>query len=265
MKESIYYNEENEIQISQGNCFPEELGHNPWRQPQSTARVIYLKVKDPIDTTQLLEITEIENPNYVLQAIQLAAAFQDALVPTETEFGEAIRFSMPKGLEVAKTIQPKGAVVAYTDQTLSQSNNQVSVMIDRVISVLKTVMGVALSGSIITQLTAAITDTFTNLNTQKDSAWVFWGKETSHQTNYTYNVMFAIQNETTGRVMMCVPIGFEIRVFTDKRTVLFLTTKDYANYSVNIQTLRFAQPLIDSRALSINDLSEALRSSKYLY
>ncbi|AXY11220.1 type-1Aa cytolytic delta-endotoxin (plasmid) [Bacillus thuringiensis LM1212] len=235
-----------------------ELDINPWKTPQSNARVVVLRVPNPNEIINLLEITQIENPNYLLQAIELASAFQDALVSTPTEFGDTLRFSMSKGLEIAKTIQPKGAVVSYADQTITQTNNTVSVMIDKVVEILKSVMGVALSGSVKGQLQAAITNTFTNLNTQKDEAWIFWGKTTSVQTNYTYNVLFAIQNAETGRVMMCVPMGFEIRVAATKERVLFFTVKDSASYSVNIQTLRFAQPLVNARNYPISDFSEAI-------
>nr|ABC17640.2 cytolytic toxin Cyt1 [Bacillus thuringiensis] len=243
------------------HCPLEDIKVNPWKTPQSKARVITLRVEDPNEINNLLSINEIDNPNYILQAIMLANAFQNALVPTSTDFGDALRFSMPKGLEIANTITPMGAVVSYVDQNVTQTNNQVSVMINKVLEVLKTVLGVALSGSVIDQLTAAVTNTFTNLNTQKNEAWIFWGKETANQTNYTYNVLFAIQNAQTGGVMYCVPVGFEIKVSAVKEQVLFFTIQDSASYNVNIQSLKFAQPLVSSSQYPIADLTSAINGT----
>ncbi|MCU5408755.1 type-1Aa cytolytic delta-endotoxin [Bacillus cereus] len=244
------------------HCPLEDIQVNPWKTPQSKARVITLRIDDPNEINNLLSINEIENTNYLLQAIMLANAFQKALVPTSTEFAEdALRFSMTKGLEVANTISPPGAVVQYVDQNVSQTNNQVSAMINKVLDVLKSILGVALGQSVIEQLTSAVTNTFTNLNTQKNEAWIFWGRETSTQTNYTYNVLFAIQNGQTGGVMYCVPVGFEIKVSAVKERVLFLTIQDSASYNVNIQSLKFAQPLVSASDYPIADLTSAINGT----
>lgn len=225
-----------------------------------TTRVIQLNINDPDEEINLLEISQIDNPDYFLQAIHLANAFQKALVPVEGG-RDGLRFSMLEGLNVAKTIQPAGAVVKYIDQTLTQTHNTVSAMIDRIVGVLQQVMGVALSGSVLDTIQGAVTDTFTNLASQENKDYIFWSEETSSQTSYVYNMLFSIQNAATGRAMMAVPIGLQITANKEKQQLLGITVKDYADYSVNMQSLRFAQPLVNTTNFPIKYLKNAINGT----
>nr|AJW76687.1 insecticidal crystal protein 6 [Bacillus thuringiensis] len=223
-----------------------ELIQNPWKSRQSSARVVILQVNNPAQTNNSLDITQIENLNHLQQAIDLSNAFQDALVPTSSEFGNnTLRFDISRGLQIANHLIPKAVTIDDKYSILTQSNNQVGIMVDRVTLELKTLFGISLSHSVSQQLTAAIRETFTNLNIQKNSAWIFWGKTTSAQTNYTYNILFAIQNAETGHFMAAIPMGFEITAYAVKEKVLFFTIKDYASYSVKIEGIKVAQPLSD--------------------
>ncbi len=214
---------------------------------QSKVRVIILSTNDPVVNNNTLDITEIKDLAHLSQAIMLANNFQAALVPTSSEFGQdVLRFDVNQGISIANNIYPKAVDINYISRTLSQSNNQVNSMINMVVNELKLLLGINLADSVLQQLTSLVAYTFTNLYTQQNSAWVFWGKQASNQTNYTYNIVFAIQNAQTGNFMKAIPMGFEISAYAVKEQVLFFTIQDYASYSVKIQAINVTQPLINS-------------------
>ncbi|KIQ76944.1 toxin [Bacillus sp. L_1B0_8] len=222
-----------------------EFNQNLREQGQSRARVIILRVNNPGYNTNTLDIADIEDIIHLPQAIELANAFQSALVPTTSNFGEdTLRFDVERGLGIATHVYPRAINVNYVTRTLSQTNNQVQSMINKVIEELKSLLGINLANSVLQQLTTVITETFTNLYVQQQSAWLFWGRQTSSQTNYTYNIVFAIQNAQTGSFMKAIPIGFEISAYIAREYLLFFNIQDYASYSVKIHAIQVMQPLI---------------------
>ncbi|MCU5409255.1 RICIN domain-containing protein [Bacillus cereus] len=222
-----------------------EYDRNQQEKEQLRARVIVLRVNNPSYNTNTLDIAEIEDIIHLPQAIQLANAFQSAIVPTTSDFGEnTLRFDVERGLGIATHVYPRAINVNYVTRTLSQNNNQVQSMINKVIEELKSLLGINLANSVLQQLTAVITETFTNLYVQQQSAWIFWGRQTSAQTNYSYNIVFAIQNSQTGSFMKAIPMGFEISAYIARERLLFFNIQDYASYSVKIHAIQVMQPLI---------------------
>ncbi|NER22488.1 MAG: delta-endotoxin CytB [Symploca sp. SIO1C2] len=175
---------------------------------------------------------------YVLQAISMARVFQDAIEP------EDLRFNFEKALEIVGN-HKNMAVVSTLNQSIVKQSVQVSAMVNEVMELLKNMIGVVLEEGTPTykKFKGAIEGGFTNLNKDKDSAWIFWSKDTANKTTYTYNILFAIANQSTGAVMVAAPIGLTIEVDVDKEKVLFFTTKDKSNYSVTVQSMNVVEPL----------------------
>lgn len=175
---------------------------------------------------------------YVAQAIQMSRVFQDAID------SKSLEFNFEKALSIVHQ-HPEMAVIGTVNQSIVKQDNQVSAMVSDVMALLDTVVGVALDKQSATykKFENTIEQGFTNLNEQKDSKWIFWSKESEHKTTYTYNILFAVANQETGSVMAAAPIGLTITVDVDKEKVLWITTKDKHNYSVNVKSITVVEAL----------------------
>lgn len=204
-----------------------------------TEQHIILLSEEEAQTSDLNFETMYEVPaKYVGQAIAMARVFQDAID------GKNLKFDFSKALSIVKQ-HSEMAVIATVNQSIVKQSIQVSAMVDEVMKLLKTVVGVALDEESPTfkKFQSAIEGGFTNLNKNQDSAWIFWSKEDENKTTYTYNILFAIANQSTGAVMVAAPIGLTIEVDVSKEKVLFFTTKDKSNYSVTVQSMSVVEPL----------------------
>ena len=197
----------------------------------------------------LLAVTDEETPlnfksvfqldaKYIKQALGMARVFQEAIDP------KTLTFQFDKALQLAQK-HDEMAVVGTVNQSIVKQNNEVSVMVDEVMKLLSTVVGIALDEG--TESFKKFRDTieqgFTNLSAQKDGAWIFWSSEQEHKTTYTYNILFAIANAKTGSVMAAAPIGLTVTVDVEKEKVLWITTKDKHNYEVNVQSITVVEAL----------------------
>lgn len=198
-------------------------------------RSVVLLAKTEDDTLNFKEIYAI-SPQYIGQAIEMSQVFQDAID------SQTLKFDFAKAIDIVKH-HPEMAIVGTVNQTIQQSDAQVSVMVDKVTAILKDVVGIVLSPGQTQQITAAITSAFTNLSTQEGDAWIFWSKQEAHKTTYQYNILFAIQNETTGSIMLALPIGLTITVNIVKEQVLFITLQDVHEYDVSIQAIKVVEAL----------------------
>nr|AAK50455.1 insecticidal crystal protein CryET29 [Bacillus thuringiensis]AMD39460.1 Cyt2C1 [synthetic construct] len=216
-------------------------------------RVITLTVPSS-DVVNYSEIYQVA-PQYVNQALTLAKYFQGAID------GSTLRFDFEKALQIANDI-PQAAVVNTLNQTVQQGTVQVSVMIDKIVDIMKNVLSIVIDNKKFwDQVTAAITNTFTNLNSQESERWIFYYKEDAHKTSYYYNILFAIQDEETGGVMATLPIAFDISVDIEKEKVLFVTIKDTENYAVTVKAINVVQALQSSRDSKVVD---AFKSPRHL-
>ncbi|MED3089727.1 type-2Aa cytolytic delta-endotoxin [Bacillus toyonensis] len=201
------------------------------------------------------EIYQVE-PQYLAQALRLANAFQGAIDPSD------LNFNFERALNIANNI-PNSAIVKTMNQNVVQQTVQISVMIDQLKELIRTVLGFAISSPTFwSSVEAAITSTFTNLNTQEDSAWIFWKSESSSNTTYYYNILFSIQNAETGGVMAVLPIAFEISVNLEKKKVLFLTIRDSARYEVRVKAITLAQAL-DRNQRNSTDIFNMHKNNPY--
>lgn len=131
------------------------------------------------EAEQFQEIVAIDDIDYLTQAISLTALFNGAIDNTSGRFipGKARELIANYNESLDVKSQPYKIGIFNTHQTtLNQQHSAVSAMINQILETLKKVMGVALGASSVAQMTAAITDAFTNLDEQSGDAWIFWEK-----------------------------------------------------------------------------------------
>ncbi|TDK37321.1 hypothetical protein E2F50_10625 [Rhizobium deserti] len=195
---------------------------------------------------QYQEIMALDDIDYVTQALGIGALLNGAIDTATGRFdaGRARQLIVDfnQALPPADS-KYKLAIMNSYQSTVSQENSVVSGMIDKILDVLKTAIGVALGQKSIDQITAAVTDAFTNLKSQDGDAWIFWQKREAHKTVYSYAILFAVQDESTGRVMLAFPMSLEIEVNVEFEKVLWITVKDSHNYSVKVDAMKIAQLL----------------------
>lgn len=201
-------------------------------QLQNFNQVILLKTDEP---TNFKPIFSIE-AQYIAQALGMSRVFQQAINH------DTLEFDFDQALQLVQA-HPEMAVVGTVNQTIQQSTAQVSAMVDKVTALLKTILAVTLEPQQQNQYSEAITQAFTNLAPQQGNAWIFWQSEAAKKTTYQYNILFAIQNQSTGSVMAALPIGLTITVNIAKEQVLFITIKDQQEYNVQVKALTVVQAL----------------------
>ncbi len=194
------------------------------------------------------EIFALDDPNAARQALDMAKFYEQAIVPTENN---EIRFDVKKAVELTKQNDDL-AIVQVVEQTLTQTNDSVSAMVDQVMGLLDAVLGIALGEVQQNQLRTSIENVFTNLAPQEGDAWIFWSKSDAHKSAYQYNILFAVQNAETGFFLYGLPMGMTITADLSKEQVLFITLKDQASYEVKIESLKvveFLETEVQQRAV----------------
>lgn len=195
------------------------------------------------------EIFSIDKIEYVTQAIGLAALFNGAIDNATGRFSSA---EARKIIEAYNRDLPtdqanyKLGIFNVLQTSLTQTNAVVSGMVDKVLAALKDAIGVALGTTTTAQLTSAITDAFTDLKSQEGDAWIFWQKRTAEKTTYSYAILFAVQDNMTGRFLVCLPMSLEIEVDIAYEKVLWITIQDRETYSVKLDAMKVGQLLYPS-------------------
>ncbi|MEV5880523.1 hypothetical protein AB0L75_41375 [Streptomyces sp. NPDC052101] len=188
------------------------------------------------EATNYCEVYQVE-PRYLAQTLRLAGSFQGAIEPDDLNFNFEAALSIAQGI-------PNSAVVKTLNQSVIQQTIQVSVMVDQLKELVRTVLGISISSPTFWgQVTSALTNVFTNLAAQEDAAWLFWKSESSSNTSYYYNLLFAVQNAETGGVMAILPLAFEVNVAVHKERLLFFTLQDTARYEVRAKAVTLVQQL----------------------
>jgi hypothetical protein len=195
---------------------------------------------------QFQEIVAIDDIDYLTQAIGLTALFNGAIDNQTGRFeparARALIESFNNDLPPAEA-KYKIGIFNVHQSTLTQSNALVSAMVDKVLEAVKSAVGVALGTTTVDQLTKSITEAFTDLKSQEGDAWIFWQKKTANKTTYSYAILFAIQDATTGRLMFALPMSMEIEVDVAFEKVLWITVQDKESYSVKLDLMKVGQLL----------------------
>lgn len=193
---------------------------------------------EDIDFRQIYDIA----PQYVGQAMDMARVFQDAVVPVKINDKESLKFDFEKALAQVKAHREM-ALVGVVNQTITQSSSEVTVMVDKVMDLVKSVLSISLTDKQRETYEECIKNAFTNLSTQSQDAWIFWQYDEAHKTTYQYNMFFAIQNKDTGSVLLALPMSLTITVNVEKEKVLWITIKDRHDFSVNVQAIQVVEAL----------------------
>jgi hypothetical protein len=201
-------------------------------------RIVFFVLGGPgEDKLNYKEIYYLKDKKVALQAFRMAQLFQDAVDTKD------LRFDFEKALNIAKDKKNMMAVVRTLNQTVTRQDDSASVMVQEVLKLLTTILSVELTGGQQQKLKDTLDSSFTNLKKEQADTWIFWQHESAHQVTYTYNIMFAIQDDNTGVFLAGLPIGMEITVDISKEKVLFLTLEDKHNFSVTIKAISVVQPL----------------------
>jgi len=198
-------------------------------------RLLYIMAAANEPPASFEEIFAIQDPQAARDGFEMAKLFQRAVQ------GEG-RFDIGLAEQLARN-QPGMIFINKLQQRLTQNHDRVSVMADAVNRSLADFMGVALPEVQRRQIETAIAYTFTNLYVQRSDGWIFYSKESAHSTTYQYNILFALQNESTGDYVYGVPLGMTIKVDREYERVLWITLKDEVSYSVQVDALKVGVPM----------------------
>ncbi|WP_251861980.1 hypothetical protein [Clostridium sp. Marseille-Q2269] len=204
-------------------------------------KVILLSRDEESETIKFKQIFSV-GVQYVGQALQMARAFQGAVEYVTINDKKVLNFNFQKAIDIVNN-HPEMAIVGTVNQTISQSTAVVKAMIDKVVELLQELLSVSLTAAETEAYEKAIKEAFTDLQQQDGDAWIFWQSTEAHKTTYQYNILFAVQNESTGSVMLALPIALTITVDIEKEKVLFITVKDEHNYDVTVQAMQVAEAL----------------------
>lgn len=191
----------------------------------------------------IMAITDI---NYATQAIGLASLMNPAIDSVTGRFDANKARSLIEAYNAA--LGPdneayKISILNLYQTTVTQTKALVSAMVDKVLAAIKAAINVALGQGSVNEITAAVTDAFTDLKTQEGDAWIFWEKKEAKKTVYSYSILFAIQDATTGALMLALPVSLLIEVDTEYERVLWITVTDRESYSVKIEAMKIGQIL----------------------
>lgn len=202
------------------------------------ARVVYLLQNDPSKMEEIFALTDVKAAS---TAFAMSNLFMQAI-------GSDLRLNVPQAVQL---VQQQSDMVLYQtiDQSFSRNDIIVEALVIDITNYLTNQINVAVSEILKNQIRAAITDVFVNLNIQKEDAWIFWAKESGHQTTYRYNILFAIQNEQTGPYVFGLPLAFTITIAREYERVLFITIKDSITLTVRMEGLK-AGKLLPSAVLN---------------
>lgn len=195
---------------------------------------------------QFAEVTAIDDIDYLTQAIGLTALFNGAIDNQTGRFVPAKARTLIESFNndlPAADSKYKIGIFNVHQSTITQTNAVVSGMVDKVLEALKSAVGVALGSTTVQQLTESITDAFTDLKSQEGDAWIFWQKKTGNKTTYSYAILFAIQDATTGHLMFALPMSMEIEVDVAFEKVLWITIQDKESYTVKLDVMKVGQLL----------------------
>lgn len=194
-----------------------------------------------------LDIFQLENLTHVNQAIYLANQFQNALVPVTNTFGsETLRFDVNRAIFLSSGFKPRPIAAYGLNAILTQENDRVGDMINRIIAEIQNQINVSLSRNALEQLQFSIANIFTNVYAQRDSSWLLWGRTTANLTYYSYCITFVVQDVQTGNAMWAMPLGFEITASASKEQVLGFTVNTHVSLRVEINGFKLVQPLVNS-------------------
>ncbi|SFX64913.1 toxin [Thermoactinomyces sp. DSM 45891] len=200
-------------------------------------RLVYKVVSNNGDGAYNYSSVYAVDPEYIDQCLQMASLFDSAIDPN------TFHFDLQKAIAIANDPDNDLTLLGQLDTQVYETKYlEIATMADQIMNQLSDFLNAPFpEGDLKNQLTAAMQNTFANLNTQEDSAWIFWSDEQASNTTYLYNILFAVEVHTvSGPAVYVCPMGFEISVDIEKEKVLFITIHDSHTYSVRLQAVNAA-------------------------
>ncbi|HDW3057672.1 TPA: hypothetical protein RMI67_005525 [Bacillus cereus] len=231
-----------------------QLENNPFVS-QNTARETVLRVTEPEKPAGFKEIFDIEDPQQMAQAINLANVFTQVLNAVDENDEDTFYFDVTDALEAIKNLEPKAALIEYIDETISQEKKEVSAILDPLIALLKSLIQGDIDARILDKIKGAVTGTFTNVEAENNNSWIFYSETTAYQVAYVYNLFFAFPNQFNTAII-CMPITMTIEAQSYEEKYLFVTTSSKVTYKVRVQALTVIQSVVDTSNTALDVLSE---------
>ncbi|EUC60563.1 hypothetical protein RSOL_352320, partial [Rhizoctonia solani AG-3 Rhs1AP] len=129
-------------------------------------------------------------------------------------------------------------IEAYESQNITQQNNTVSTMVDRIGDVLYRVAGS--SGFDRDAMTERVKIAFTSLETQESSGFAYWERSGSNSA-FTYRILFAVPNRyvDTDFYSLVTTVKLTADIY-EKSTWFGLSRESRHNFSAQVNTMRLA-------------------------
>ncbi|RCX08079.1 toxin [Anaerobacterium chartisolvens] len=181
-------------------------------------------------------IMSIEDPDCIIEAMNLADILDDAV---EVKNNNAF-FDFQKAIDIVKA--NKGiSVVGILNSNITKNNANYVEMSEAVTQTILSVLKAKIDDGTKNVFQNLIQSCYTDTEKDEQKHWVLWSKNTEHQSQYVYQLLFAIQNKNTGAFIYALPLALTVTVDKSKSKFLGMTVKDKSNYSCNIQGLQIVK------------------------
>lgn len=182
-------------------------------------------------------ITMIEDPACAIEAMNLADILDDAI---DVRTDNTVFFNFQKVTDIVKA--NKGlSIVGILNSNITKSNANYVEMSEAVAQTILSVLKAKIDNDTKNAFKDIIQKCYTDTQKDEQKGWILWSKNTEHQSQYIYQLLFAIQNKNTGAFIYALPIALTVTVDKSKSKILGITVKDKSNYSCNIQGVQIVK------------------------
>jgi hypothetical protein len=182
-------------------------------------------------------ITMIEDPACAIEAMNLADILDGAV---EVRSDNTAFFNFQKATDIVKA--NKGlSIVGILNSNITKSNANYVEMSDAVAQTILSVLKAKIDDETKNAFKSIIQQCYTDTQKDEQKGWILWSKNTEHQSQYIYQLLFAIQNKNTGAFIYALPLALTVTVDKSKSKILGITIKDKSNYTCNIQGIQIVK------------------------
>jgi len=199
-----------------------------------TTNTISLSDNDVLDYKPIMMI---EDPACAIEAMNLADILDGAVEvrPDNTAF-----FNFQKATDIVKA--NKGiSIVGILNSNITKSNANYVEMSEAVAQTILSVLKARIDSDTKAAFKNLIEQCYTNTQKDEQKGWILWSKNTEHQSQYIYQLLFAIQNKNTGAFIYALPLALTVTVDKSKSKIFGITIQDKSNYTCNIQGLQIVK------------------------
>ncbi|WP_128895665.1 hypothetical protein [Longirhabdus pacifica] len=163
----------------------------------------------------------------IVPAALMSKKFEAAINP------QSLELDFASAIDIVKQ-DSNMALIGTVNQTITEQEANVEVMVNRLVDLLSSVLGIALSGDTLEAYAEAMRATFLNLP-EENTNYLIWKSSNASNVSYQYNIFFAVEKNG---ILFGMPVGLTISADTSKYEILGLTAFDQHNYSVNVKAIK---------------------------